>query len=92
MGLAKLPLLVEAVWQQIKRPFLHDSKSGTISEVIADHRGTEAALCRAVREAVLQTAKAGLPIAAWENGAVVWIAPDEALRRLREQSQPNDRQ
>ena len=36
-----------------------------------------AALRLAAREAILDHKRAGDPIAVWENGQVVWIAPED---------------
>jgi hypothetical protein len=54
----------------------------TIAEMVADHRGTEAALRSSFREAVLAHARAGNPVATWRDGAVVWVAPEEVLATL----------
>jgi hypothetical protein len=35
------------------------------------------AMARAVRRALLQHKRAGNPIAAWQDGQVVWIPPEE---------------
>ena len=40
----------------------------TFSELIADHAGTEAALRKAAREAVLDHARAGNPVCTWRDG------------------------
>ncbi len=37
---------------------------------------------RAAREAVLSHARAGNPVAAWKDGKVIWVQPDEILRRF----------
>ncbi len=54
----------------------------SVAELLADHALIEAAITRAVREAVLAHARAGRPVAAWENGKAVWVSPDEVLARL----------
>jgi hypothetical protein len=54
----------------------------SISELLADHSLINEAICRAVREAVLQHARAGQPVATWQNGQVVWIPAEEILSRL----------
>ena len=50
-----------------------------ISELVADYKGTEAALKKAFREAVLAHARAGNPVATWRDGKVVWISPEEVF-------------
>jgi hypothetical protein len=47
------------------------------SERVRDIRLVERALKRAVREALLRHKQAGNPIAAWRDGRVVWIAPED---------------
>jgi len=47
--------------------------------LFADGREIDAALAKAVREAILQHKRAGNPIAVWENGRVVWIPPEEIV-------------
>jgi hypothetical protein len=58
----------------------------SISELLADHALITEAINRAVREAVLTHARAGRPVATWENGRVVWIPPDQILARLSQES------
>src|SRR5262249_51189576 len=57
--------------------FVKEQPSRSISELLADHDLITKAIQRAVREAVLQHARAGNPVASWENGEVVWILPEE---------------
>ncbi|HUY92825.1 MAG TPA: hypothetical protein VMV10_29060 [Pirellulales bacterium] len=47
--------------------------------LFADGREIDAALAKAVREALLEHKRAGNPIAVWENGRVVWIPPEEIV-------------
>jgi hypothetical protein len=54
----------------------------SISELLADHTLITDAICRAVREAVLQHARAEQPVATWQNGRVVWIPAAEVLSHL----------
>jgi hypothetical protein len=54
----------------------------SISEMMADNTLIDEAIGRAVREAVLKHARAGQPVATWQNGKVVWISADEVLSRL----------
>jgi hypothetical protein len=54
------------------------SRSG-IAERLADRTVIEAAIQRAVREAVLAHARAGHPVATWRDGKVVWLQPEEIL-------------
>ena len=50
-----------------------------LSERLRDIKLVEDALARAVREALLRHKQAGNPIAAWRDGQVVWIAPEDIL-------------
>jgi hypothetical protein len=54
----------------------------SISELLADHALINDAVGRAVREAVLQHARAGQPVATWQGGKVVWLPAAEVLARL----------
>ena len=45
--------------------------------VLADPRLIEAALRRAVRAALQHHKRAGNPVATWQDGRVVWIAPED---------------
>jgi hypothetical protein len=47
--------------------------------LFADGREIDAAIAKAVREAVLQHKRAGNPIAVWQDGRVVWIPPEEIV-------------
>jgi hypothetical protein len=49
-----------------------------------DWDAVTAAIQRAVREAVLAHARAGHPVAEWRDGKVVWVQPEEILRRFGE--------
>jgi hypothetical protein len=42
----------------------------------------EAAVRRAVRDAVLASAYAGKPAPIWRDGKVVWLTPDEIFKEL----------
>lgn len=60
-----------------------DKPSGlTVAERLKGREAITAAVQRAVREAVLAHARAGNPVAGWEDGKVVWLQPDEVFRRL----------
>jgi hypothetical protein len=54
----------------------------SISELMADHALISAAIQRAVREAVLQHARAGHPVATSKDGKVIWIPPEEILAQF----------
>ncbi len=58
----------------------HDDRG--IADRLADHTANEAALQRAGKEAVLDHARAGLPVATWKDGKVVWLQPEEVLAIL----------
>ncbi len=48
-----------------------------IGKRLADLKGMQAALAAGVRAAVRRHKLLGNPIAAWKDGRVVWLAPDE---------------
>jgi predicted ABC-type ATPase len=58
---------------------MRDQSHSSVAERFADRTAVEAALGRAVREAVLGHALAGHPIAIWRDGQVVWLEPAEVL-------------
>lgn len=50
----------------------------TTKNLFVEHREMIREVVRyAVEQAVLEHKRAGNPIAAWENGEVVWIQPDQ---------------
>jgi hypothetical protein len=53
------------------------AKKKTISELFADGTAIQEALNRAVQAALWRHKQAGNPIAAWRDGKVVWIPPEE---------------
>jgi hypothetical protein len=54
----------------------------SLAEPFADSQLVDAAVRRAVREAVLVHAKLGNPVATWRDGRVVWLQPAEILASL----------
>ena len=60
-----------------------------IEEIFNDTKLIEAAVCRAVREAVLAQAKLGYPVATWRDGKVVWLEPAEVLASLGNEPTPS---
>lgn len=46
---------------------------------LRDDRLIEAALRRAVQDALLQHKRAGNPVPVWRDGRVAWIAPDDIV-------------
>ncbi len=50
----------------------------TAQRLFTEHRETvRDAFKRAVQQALLQHKRAGNPVASCENGAIIWIAPEE---------------
>lgn len=60
---------------------MNEQPQRSISELMADNDLITAAITRAVRQAVLEHARAGRPVATWEDGKVVWIQPEEIFAR-----------
>jgi hypothetical protein len=54
----------------------------SIAELLADHDLITAAIRKGVQKAVLQHAREGHPIAASQDGKVVWVPAEEILARL----------
>ena len=50
-----------------------------LGERMRDDRLIEQALGRGVREALKRHKQAGNPVAAWRDGKVVWIAPEDIV-------------
>jgi hypothetical protein len=61
---------------------VNEQSQTPISQLLADHSLITEAIRRAVREAVLEHARAGRPVATWQDGRVVWIPAEEILSRL----------
>jgi hypothetical protein len=62
----------------------------SIAELLADHALITAAITRGVREAVLQHARAGHPVAEGRDGKVIWIPPQEILTQLAGEPVPQE--
>jgi hypothetical protein len=60
---------------------MNEPPEPSIAERLADHVRIEAAIKRAMREAVLASARAGHEVVGWRDGKVVWVSPEEVLRR-----------
>src|SRR5688500_10370092 len=54
----------------------------SIAELLADHSTINAAIDRAMKDALVRHARAGQRVAGWEGGRVVWVLAEEALSRL----------
>jgi hypothetical protein len=59
-----------------------EKKQLSISELVADSDLMTEAIRRGVREELLSHARAGNPVPVWENDQIVWLSPEEILRRL----------
>lgn len=53
----------------------------SISDRLKDRQAIQDALRRAIREAARNHVNAGLPMAAWKDGKVVWTSAEEVLAR-----------
>jgi len=65
-----------------------DEKRPSIQELLTNRALMDAAVAQAVREAVLEHARLGFPVAASRNGKVVWISPEEILARFASEPEP----
>jgi len=54
-----------------------------ISEILSDPTVVTRAANEAIKEAIRRHKQMGLPMAVWQDGAVVWIAAED-LERARE--------
>lgn len=59
-----------------------ESTRPSIRELLANRAVMDQAVARAVREAVLEHARLGYPVAESRDGKVVWVAPAEVLARF----------
>jgi hypothetical protein len=62
-----------------------ESNRPSIRELLANRALLDEAVTRAMREAVLEHARLGFPVAESQNGKVVWISPEEILARFTSQ-------
>jgi hypothetical protein len=61
---------------------MSEQPEGLSPERLEKERQLEAAVQRAVREAVLASAYAGQSAPIWRDGKVVWLTPDEIFKEL----------
>ncbi len=62
---------------------MNEQPQSSVSELLSDHSLVNDAISRAVRQAVMQLARAGQPVATWQDGKVIWIPAEEILSQLR---------
>jgi hypothetical protein len=60
---------------------MNDILGPKLPSLDATHEQVAAAIRRAVRDALLAHARAGNPVPVGANGRVVWLSPEEVLRR-----------
>jgi hypothetical protein len=53
-----------------------------LRERLRDQAGLDAAVTQAARQAVLEHARLGFPVAELRDGKVVWVSPEEILRQF----------
>ena len=58
--------------------------AGALLKKLQNHALMDAAVQRAVREAVLAHARSGHPVATCRDGRVVWLTPEEVFQALAE--------
>ncbi|MCP9493688.1 MAG: hypothetical protein MSG64_04440 [Pyrinomonadaceae bacterium MAG19_C2-C3] len=61
-----------------------------IDLLVKDGAAIDAAIKRAVHEALLMHGRAGNPVAVWRDDKVVWLQADEALNELGEENGKRD--
>jgi hypothetical protein len=61
---------------------MNEKKDLSLKEKLADDDLMLGAINRGVRGAVLAHARAGNPVAAWQDGKVVWVQPEQILSLL----------
>jgi hypothetical protein len=72
---------------------MSEQRQPSLAERLADNTTVTDAISKAARAAVLSHARAGRPVATWQNGQVVWLEPAEVLARLAAEptAEPNAR-
>jgi hypothetical protein len=68
---------------------MRDPALPSISELLANDTLINAAINRAIREAVLRHAKLGQPVSTWRDGKVVWLQPAEIFALFQEPEKEN---
>lgn len=63
--------------QDTGKPNVHVQTRPDIEELLRDTPRLEAAIRRAVIQAIQMHKRAGNPIAVWREGKVVWLSPEE---------------
>jgi hypothetical protein len=59
---------------------MSESSHSRLTEKLKDTAAITEAIQRGVKEALLAHARAGYPVAGWQDGQVVWMQPEEILR------------
>ena len=65
---------------------MNRKQSGAVKRRVTENQRIDDALNLAAQDAVEDHRKAGLPLAVWKGGQVVWIQPDEV------ETPPNEKQ
>jgi hypothetical protein len=65
---------------------MNEQTQSSLTDLLLDPTVVHAALNRAFQEAVRKHAQAGLPMATWQDGKVVWITAEEIFARLRREA------
>lgn len=58
-----------------------DTETGRLAEIKARLPEVAASHARSNREALLEHARMGRPVAGWQDGQVVWVSPAEVFAR-----------
>jgi hypothetical protein len=61
---------------------MSEPTKSTIDDQVAHGKALEAAMQRAVREAMLASAYAGQPVPVERDGKVVWLSPEQVFAEL----------
>jgi len=61
---------------------MNDLPGPNLPSLDATHEQVAAAIRRAVRSALLTHARAGNPVPVGADGGVIWLSPEEVLRRF----------
>src|ERR1700726_54377 len=63
----------------LREPKMNESKKKSITDLFREGTPIDRALAQGVREALRMHKRMGNPVAAWRDGKVVWIQPEDII-------------
>ncbi len=62
----------------------------TVYDILADEKAISRALGEAVRHAMLFHKQIGNPVCVWRNGRIVWVKPEEVIKKIDQEMRQLD--